>query len=352
VFPDGSELFANPTWLTTMLDSINDGVIATDTQGCVQYVNKAAEQLTGWSLREIAGRRIEDICPCISMEGNPIAQGPLHKALTGPAPQVKTQVLMKARNGRAIPVEMSASPIIEGGRTIGGVTSFLPISERHPLEATEARALSGYLITAQEEERRRVARELHDDFGQLTTLVEWQVQQLTQLAPASAEKFREVLSSLDQHVCELEKGIREMSHRLHPAVIAELGLPAALKSLVRDFQNHGANINLDVPKTIGTMSVEKTTALYRIAQEALRNAVKHAPGVAVSVTLKKENGELQLMIKDAGPGFDLNLARSRHGLGLLSMMERARLAGATLSLSAGAGEGTLVLVRLPKPADE
>lgn len=349
VFPDGSELFANPTWLTMMLDSINDGVIATDMEGRVQYLNKAAEQLTGWSLREIAGRRIEDICQCMSVDGSPIAQCQLRKALAESAPQAKTSVLMKARDGRAVSVEMSASPIIEGGRMIGGVTSFLGISQQQAHLTSEDQALSGYLITAQEEERRRVARELHDDFGQLTTLVEWQVRQLTELLPASDEKSRELLSSLDRHVCELERGIREMSHRLHPTIIAELGLPAALKSLVRDFQNRGTNVNLDAPKTIGSISVELTTALYRIAQEALRNAVKHAPGVAVSVTLKRNDGELQLMIKDAGPGFDLDLARTKHGLGLLSMKERARLAGATLSVSASPGEGTVVLVRVPQP---
>lgn len=348
VFPDGSELFANPTWLTMMLDSINDGVIATDTEGRVQYLNKSAEQLTGWNLREIAGRRIEDICQCMSADGVPLAQCRLRAALAESAPQAKTRVLMKTRDGRAVFIEMSASPIIEGGRTIGGVTSFVAVSAGLPLEASEAQALSGYLITAQEEERRRVARELHDDFGQLTTLVEWQVQQLTELLAVSDERSRELLRSLDQHACELEKGIREMSHRLHPTIIAELGLPAALKSLVRDFQNRGANVSLDAPRTICPMTVDKTTALYRIAQEALRNAVKHAPGAAVSVTLKIEDGELLLMIKDAGPGFDPALARTTNGLGLLSMKERARLVGGTLLLNAAPAEGTVVLVRVPQ----
>ena len=138
-----------------------------------------------------------------------------------------------------------------------------------------------------------------------------------------------------------------MSHRLHPSIIADLGLEAALRSLVEQEREAGLDIGFSARNVPASIPLESATALYRIAQEGLRNASKHAPGAAVRTTLSHDKGELQLRIQDTGPGFPPVEVRHRGELGLISMQERARLAGGHLLLSSHSGEGTVLLVRVP-----
>ena len=365
------ELFAEQTWLTTMLNSLSDCVIATDGEGCIRYLNPAAGTLTGWTRPEALGKAIEDVYPLTTLKGEPVKHCQLRKALASAAPIPNERFLVRTRKGLFVPVEDAAAPILQRGQAIGAVTVFRDITdrlrqereqeeERDRLEEqvqltsealgqtrAELRALSGHLMTAQEEERRRLAHELHDDLAQRTAMMEMGAHQLEALLPAADAEAQGLLRELREQVSALSQGLREVSSRLYPSILADLGLSAALRSLIADFQQTGMNVSLRMQDVVMPVPLATATALYRITQEALRNAVKHAVGAPVRINLSEKDKELLLTIEDAGSGFNWTEAKARGGLGLLSMQERARLAGGTLLLRTAPGKGTLVSVRVP-----
>ena len=365
------ELFSEQTWLRTLLQSLSDGVVATDVEGRIRYLNPAGEALAGWNLEEALGKPIEEVYTLTSMSNEPVEVFQLRRALRTKAPIGKSRFLMHARNGRVIPIENAASPIESSGQVIGAVAVFVDITERiqgeHDLEMergrleekvqltsqalgetrAELRALSAHLIKAQEEERRRVARELHDDLNQRAGLAEMELDRIETLLPAQDQTMRKILAEARQQITRLSAGLREVSHRLHPSVVEDLGLPPALRALVNEYHENGVDVSFAGNSAAPDLPLDAATALYRIAQEALRNALKHAGGAPVRVVLEEMAGEVCLTVEDSGPGFDLDSVRGKGGLGLLSMQERARLAGGSLLLRTRPGSGATILVRVP-----
>ncbi len=214
------------------------------------------------------------------------------------------------------------------------------------LEATrsELQKLSQQFITAQEDERRRISRDLHDDLGQQAALLGIRLDELVNTAPP---EIRGTLVEIRDQMAEFSGSLRKMSHQLHPSMLEDLGLHVALDSLVEDYRQAGMPICISPEPVAYSIPLSAATALYRVAQEALSNAARHARGSDVYLALKTFDNELRLIIRDSGPGFSLGDVRHTSGLGLLSMQERVRLAGGTLYISAKPGNGTLVLVRMP-----
>jgi two-component system, chemotaxis family, CheB/CheR fusion protein len=210
----------------------------------------------------------------------------------------------------------------------------------------ELRGLTAYLLNAQEEERRHIARELHDDIAQRLSALRMEFDAARN---QKEEKARiKALEAIHEQIDSLNTEVRSLSHRLHPAILDDLGLPAALKALVDDFhereQMPASYIGSDVPETVPR---EAATALYRISQEALRNVAKHAGKTHVKVLLQGQDHMLRLEVRDFGTGFDRDGDVPRQGLGLVNMKERARIAGGKLSVQSGLGEGTTVSVEVP-----
>ncbi len=210
----------------------------------------------------------------------------------------------------------------------------------------ELQALTGSLLTSQEEERRRVARELHDDLSQRLAAIGMQGDAISQTMAQDPAAARSELERILKALGDLAEDVRLLSHRLHPAMLDDLGLAAALRSLTEEFGEREAMITTfysdQVPETIPR---EVATGLYRIAQEALRNVAKHAGQTHIKVQLKGVPGGLELQVADAGKGFDME--QIRPGLGLISMRERAHLIGATIQVQSAVHEGTKVSVYVP-----
>jgi two-component system, chemotaxis family, CheB/CheR fusion protein len=365
------ELFADGAWLRTMLASLNDGIIATDDQARVRYLNPAAERMTGWLQSEAAGKPDEELYDLRTMTGLTVEKSQLQKALSATSAVGKERFILHARGGQTTPIEASASPILPAGLAEGAVTIIADITEhlrqerlreieRDRLEEevqkttdqlgqtrAELRALSAYLINAHEHERRRLAVELHDDFGQRMAALSMRINRAIEQLEKNPKETEEILQSISEEVALLNLGLREVSHRLHPSVLEHLGLLPALRSLIAGFLDDGIDVSFKLPDEIPALSTDVATALYRIAQEALRNALKHAPGAPVHTTLLTQDSYVQLTIRDDGPGFDLNQVRLGGGLGILNMNERARLVNGTLLLSSRPGDGTVVTVRVP-----
>lgn len=270
-----------------------------------------------------------------------------------------------------MPIDDAAAPILIEGKVDGAVAILADISERMRQEQmdevererledevhkaanelgqsrADLRALSGYLMNAQEQERKRLARELHDDFGQRMALLNMQVDRALQHTEEAPPETRDLLRTISGEVSALNDGLRAVSHKLHPAVIEDLGLIAALRNLAESHGENGNEVSAWLPDQIPEIPLDKATALYRIAQEALRNARKHAKGAEIHVTLTSQDSSLQLKVRDSGPGFNLANARLAGGLGLLSMQERARLVNGSLQINSQPGQGTVVSVSVP-----
>jgi PAS domain S-box-containing protein len=213
-----SELFAEHAWLRTVLGSLSDGVIATDAEGRVRYLNHSAEVLLGWLQAEALDRPVEEVFRVKTLGGAPVESCQLRRALGQTEPVGKQRFLLITRSGRKVPVEDSASAIVKDGQVLGAVAVLTDIRARLLLERrqakqhlrlkeqvetaaaalgqkrTELQALSRHLMTAQEEERRRVARELHDDLGQQTALLGLALDRLRQLVPQDTDEVQEALA--------------------------------------------------------------------------------------------------------------------------------------------------------------
>src|SRR5579862_4903993 len=189
----------------------------------------------------------------------------------------------------------------------------------------ELRGLTAHLFTVQEEERQRVARELHDDISQRLSALEILLHEIETRDRKGVDLER--IESARSLVQSLNTDVRQISHRLHPAILQDLGLPAALKAMVQEF---GHRENMPATYTSQNLpekwSSDAATALYRIAQEALRNVSKHAGKTHVKVLLAGVDHHLQLRVSDFGVGFDQESDNPHYGLGMISMQERARLA--------------------------
>lgn len=217
---------------------------------------------------------------------------------------------------------------------------------RAMLRAQQAeQALS--LITAHEEERRRLARELHDDVGQRLAALVIELEML-QKKYAERSELSQALKAVSLEAQSLSDDVSIISHQFHPVVLEDLGLESALRDLCAEFQRiHKMEISVSCDALQRKLSAPVSTALYRIAQEALRNASQHAPDAPVSLALTESEGGVRLVIEDCGPGFPLDAPRQGGALGLISMRERARMAMGTFSIRTRQPNGTSIEVSVP-----
>jgi signal transduction histidine kinase len=210
------------------------------------------------------------------------------------------------------------------------------------------RNLGGRLIQAQEAERTRIARELHDDIHQQLVMLSINLEQLHQSLPESAADINQKLSEAREQLYRVSTDIHALSHRLHSPKLDYLGLASAAASFCREFSHrqkvkidfHAEGIPQELPK-------EVSLCLYRVLQEAFQNAVKHGSSPRVDVSLIGRSNEIQLTVRDWGTGFDLAEAVKGPGLGLTSMKERMKLVDGDLSIDSQPQRGTTIQARVP-----
>jgi signal transduction histidine kinase len=207
--------------------------------------------------------------------------------------------------------------------------------------------MSGRLLQAQEAERGRIARELHDDINQQLALLGIEIQRVLEDLPETAAPIRTRLTEIWGKTHEISQDVERISHQLHSSKLEHLGLVAALKSLLHEFTSKyrvGSQIRFrDIPTQPGS---EVSLTLFRVAQEALRNAGKHSEATNIRIELIGETVGLLMRITDDGVGFDAS-AKLGCGLGMISMKERLRLVNGGLSIWSRPGLGTQVEARVP-----
>lgn len=204
------------------------------------------------------------------------------------------------------------------------------------------------LVKAHEEERSRIAREVHDDAVQRLVVVGRELDLYRDSDPGLSQLQRHRLSGIQGEVEDLADALRQLAHRLHPAALEQSGLELALRQLAEEMQRlHQLRVELLLPEQPVELGAEARLALFRIAQEALRNVVRHANTPSAAVALRSGSGYAELIVQDAGAGFDRD-SRRRSGIGLVGIEERARFAGGGATIESLPGGGTRVVARVPQ----
>jgi signal transduction histidine kinase len=231
-------------------------------------------------------------------------------------------------------------------------------SHEEALEASQAalergrqdlQDLTAKLLTAQEQERRRISHELHDDINQRLALLAMDLQALEQDERNLPIPIRENLRSLLSRTTQLSDDIRGLAYQFHPSILDDLGLNAALECLVDDFQTRtGIKTILVCQDPLEALPEDVASCLYRVVQESLSNIARHAQATRVEIELTIDEQRLELSIRDHGCGFEeQNVKRGRTGMGILNMQERVRALQGMFELDSKPGRGTLILITIP-----
>jgi signal transduction histidine kinase len=205
--------------------------------------------------------------------------------------------------------------------------------------------MSGRLIAAQEDDRSRIARQLHDDLSQRLAVLSMGLSSLRAHLPANEHA---ALAAIQRQAIELSNEIRQLSHELHPEVLRHAGLISALRQYCRELADQGKlRVSFHAPPGLAVPASDVAFCLFRVTQEALRNSIRHAGPCEASVALEPRGERLRLTVSDNGRGFEVASARSGRGIGLASMEERVRAVDGMLVLSSKVGRGTEVSVEAP-----
>jgi PAS domain S-box-containing protein len=337
-----------------LLNAMTDGAALLTPDGTVLFGNRCLGELTGAAVEHLRGSRFQGLVA-------PAERSSFEELLReGATRSVTREFAVVNGDGTATPVSIAVSVVSLGahpggpGAGVGnGATVLMAIitdlTGRKRAEATRLELMKR-VISAEDDERRRVARELHDETGQSLTAVlvglrAIEEQAVTLDVRSSAQRLRRVAAQTVDDIGRLARG-------LHPAVLDDLGLAEAVRRHGNDWaRSFGIAIDLRLPGPIPhpLPSLVQTT-MYRILQEALTNVARHARAHAVAVELTYEGAMLVLVVQDDGVGFDTGTTRREaSGLGLHGMRERVGLLGGSFEIESTPGRGTVVRARAPAP---
>ncbi len=381
-----------------------DGFIGMDADGIIIDWNVQAEQIFGWFRQEAIGRLLSDtIIPAQYRDAH--ERGLRHFLATGKGPMLNTRVEITGchRDGHEIPIELAISPALGQGGTytfsafvrdisarkrteeesrlhkeelqrlnealdkrvqarteeLASVNQSLvaEVAERMQTEQSlessrqELQKLAFQLLRVQEDERRRISRDLHDDINQQLALLAMDIEALGRQLSVTRSDMARAVRAIQDRVEDLSDVVRHLAYQLHPSILDDLGLPIALQRLVDDFtarsQIQGSFGHKNIPAAVPQ---EIATCLYRVTQESLNNVARHAEASRVDVELTGSQSVLMVTITDNGVGFDSEQPRREsHGLGLLGMKERVALVHGDIQVMSAVGKGTKVQVAVLVP---
>ena len=367
-------------WFATTLRAIGDGVITTDSHGSVSFMNPVAESLTGWNEADALGKSLAEVFHTIDeTTGERVDHQEVHCLHHGSPTRRLVDLRLVGKNGIQSTVEETLAPLVNThGTLMGLVLVFRDTSERKRAEAAlrtaydememrvqqrteqlaqansslreeirQRQRLERCLLGVSEQEQIRIGQDLHDGLGQrltgiafLSKALEDKLEQQGLSEAADARRQTELLNEVISQTKELARG-------LHPVDAAPTGLMTALQRWADHITSVFAlSCRFECPEPVGMIDGGLATQVYRIAQEAAHNAVKHARATQMTIRLILEDGHLKLTIHDNGSGFSRDLS-ILEGMGLQIMRHRAEAIGAALSIQSSPKDGTSVSCSIP-----
>jgi PAS domain S-box-containing protein len=335
----------------SLIEASLDPLVTISPQGKITDVNRATERVTGSSRGELIGTDVSDYFT----DPEKARAGYQQVFRAGWVQDYELEV--QHRDGHVTPVVYNASVYSdEAGQAIGVFAAARDITERKRIEK-ELRQLSGYLLEAQDEERRRIARELHDSTAQNLAAITLNLSLLEE-SVGKDERARETLAESISLAQQTLDEIRNISYLLHPPLLDQMGLAAALEYYADGFSRRsGISVTVEISPELGRLPEDVERTLFRVVQECLSNILRHADSPTAKVRVVRNPEGIVLDVVDRGRGMHtppvekLDGAPARPGVGIPGMRERVRLLGGQLEIRTGA-RGTTVHVTLPLPREE
>ena len=372
-----------------LLESTGEGIFGIGLDGHCVFINRAGAAMLGWEVAEVLGRNMHELTHHSYQDGShyPDSACPIFRAFRRGQPcRIDWEVFWR-RDGSAVPVEYSSHPILEGNEVRGAVVTFVDITERRRAEQAlrdsrnlleqrvadrtteltaaleQLRALSAWTDSVREEERTRIAREIHDELGSLLVAlkmeVNWLDKRLAEQVDRTPEAARDMRHSM-RCKCQgmsglIERAVDDVGRiitDLRPSILDHQGLWAALEWQAHAFaESAELALDFDMQAAVGTRSPEPdgpaATAVFRIFQEMLSNVARHARASRVTVRILASASLLQLDVRDDGLGAPAQVFSAPTAYGVRGMRERARHFGGTLEVFSQPGEGCTFSLRLP-----
>ena len=335
--------------LRLLLDSTAEAIYGIDLEHRCTFCNPACVRALGYKqVDEVLGKKMHDLIHHSRADGTlfPVEECRIHSVIrTGEGVHAEDEVLWRA-DGTSFPAEYWSYPQRRGHDVVGAVVAFIDITERKLAEVALAN-VSRRLIEAQEQERTRIGRELHDDIVQRLALLAVELQQLHDNS-LILPKVRSRMGKLQKQTSEIATDIQSLSHELHSAKLQYLGIAGAMRGFCREFgEQQKVEINFQTHDMPSPVPPDTALCFFRVLQEALHNSAKHSGARHFEVRLWGTSDEIHLTIKDSGAGFDREAAKESRGLGLISMGERLKLLNGTLSIESQPKRGTTIHARVP-----
>ncbi|MGB7439038.1 MAG: PAS domain S-box protein [Candidatus Acidiferrum sp.] len=339
------ELKQHVMYMDALVSNLPLGIVIKDENQRVRFCNAAFEQMFLFTQAELQGKNLDEVIA--AHDKQEAAQ--LTEAVQGGG-VVHTTARRQRKDGTFIDVELYGVKVVSGESFVGAFAIYQDITERRKSEEKLV-TLRNRLVRAQEEERARIARDLHDDAGQRLALLSIDLEQLKQASMKLKSSLTQQLEMLVQAASEITSDVHNVSRRLHPSQVELLGLAAALSNFCKDFAAHnGMEIEFVNSGLSQKPPQDAALCLFRVAQEAIRNVQKHSGTHRALVRLDEVAGSMRLRISDEGEGFDPESPDFTQGLGLLSMEERLHSLGGELFIHSRRGGGTCIEACIPVSA--
>jgi PAS domain S-box-containing protein len=335
------------------LDIADVILLVLDLEARITLINRKGCSTLGWEERDLLGR--DWIDTCVPVEIRDKLRTSFHNLLGGDFSYIENPILTKSGEDRLIGWRNTLLRD-ETGCVIGTLSSGEDITERKRAE-DELRKLSGELLRLQDEERRRISRDLHDSTGQNLVALATMLSQLRVAIPAAKRKSRALLSDCLALADQCIREVRTLSFSLHPPLLDQGGIEDVIRDYVDSFaKRSGIQIELELSRSVGRMSRDIELALFRVVQEGLTNIQRHSGSRRAKIRLYR-NSYLTLEISDPGRGGSASVLRGKDeprfkaGVGIASMQERVNLIGGQLEIDS-TDQGTTVRVTIPLGGNE